>query len=515
VSEYIRQGKARRNPEGKVILSTGAFVPRDIVGRYLKDRIDEWHLRNPGQLAKDQLMYTILSNGIAEPPKPGQYTMATRATHPDILDTCALSTPPLTTQERIDSLERELLALRARFGPSSRTRAQAGKEVADPEPATNDSAPRDDATEAPRATKKTLRPEVVITKAAPPAVPSQPQPGLTVPEVTENPSITIPEEPEPPEHPFTEARDATYAAPQHRNYAGVFKPPPGKKTEPAYRTFPPVYDGNVATDVYDRAMSTEVTVTQRELLSLSPEVRSQIREAVSAKRNITKEPPKEIHTLAFDEVLPFALDDIEPPAQMAAQPIATFIQNIGQPTEPPPGALVIPDPYETYLKSLPSGAKPELLVVAKESSALRSIYPLIDNQRHVESIVDPGSQIIGMAEEVCIDLGLIYDPSISLNMQSANGEVDPSLGLARNVPMRIGDITLYVQIHIISSAAYDILLGRPFDILTESVVRNFANEEQTITICDPNTGQRATVPTTPRGRPRRVVQRLSFYASMI
>ena len=45
-----------------------------------------------------------------------------------------------------------------------------------------------------------------------------------------------------------------------------------------------------------------------------------------------------------------------------------------------------------------------------------------------------------------------------------------------------------------------ILLGRPFDILTESIVRNFANEDQTVTITDPNTGQRHTIPTFPRGR---------------
>ena len=93
-----------------------------------------------------------------------------------------------------------------------------------------------------------------------------------------------------------------------------------------------------------------------------------------------------------------------------------------------------------------------------------------------------------MAEDVGMDLALIYDPEIVLNMQSANGEIDKSLGLARNVPISIGDITLYIQIHIIRSPAYDILLGRPFDILTESVVRNFANEDQTITIFDPNSG---------------------------
>ena len=34
-----------------------------------------------------------------------------------------------------------------------------------------------------------------------------------------------------------------------------------------------------------------------------------------------------------------------------------------------------------------------------------------------------------------MELGLIYDPAIVLNMQSANSEVDRSLGLAHNVPI--------------------------------------------------------------------------------
>jgi hypothetical protein len=99
-----------------------------------------------------------------------------------------------------------------------------------------------------------------------------------------------------------------------------------------------------------------------------------------------------------------------------------------------------------------------------------------------------------MLEDVCMELVLIYDPSIVLNMQSVNGEVNRSLGLARNIPMQIGNITLYVQIHIICNLVYDILLGQPFDVLTESVIWNYANEDQTVTILDPNSGQRATLP---------------------
>jgi hypothetical protein len=105
-----------------------------------------------------------------------------------------------------------------------------------------------------------------------------------------------------------------------------------------------------------------------------------------------------------------------------------------------------------------------------------------------------------MSEETCHELSLVYDPAIRLNMQSANGSTDWSLGLARNVPFTIGSITLYMQVHIIGSLAYDILLGRPFDILMESIVRNFANEDQTVTITDPNSGQKHTIPTFPRGK---------------
>ncbi|PFH49270.1 hypothetical protein AMATHDRAFT_147982 [Amanita thiersii Skay4041] len=86
-------------------------------------------------------------------------------------------------------------------------------------------------------------------------------------------------------------------------------------------------------------------------------------------------------------------------------------------------------------------------------------------------------------------------------MQSANGEVDQSLGLARNVPFHINSITVYLQCHVIRSPAYDILLGHPFDVLTKSVVVNFKNEDQTITLRDPNSGKVITVPTLPRSLP--------------
>jgi hypothetical protein len=103
-------------------------------------------------------------------------------------------------------------------------------------------------------------------------------------------------------------------------------------------------------------MSTEVTVTQRELLLLSPEVCSQVCKAISAKCNTANNMVKEIHTL----------DSIEPAEVPASPPIMMLMQSIQQPAAPPPSTLIVPDPNKTYLKLLPNGTMPELLVVAKE-----------------------------------------------------------------------------------------------------------------------------------------------------
>jgi gag-polyprotein putative aspartyl protease len=122
-------------------------------------------------------------------------------------------------------------------------------------------------------------------------------------------------------------------------------------------------------------------------------------------------------------------------------------------------AYVLEDPFDLFIQKLQPREQTDVLTVAKESHALRSLDMLVDNQEYVEAIVDPGSHIIAMSEAVCHNLNLQYDPQIRLKMQLANGSVNLSLGLSRNVPARIGSITLYLQIHVIQAPAYNILLG--------------------------------------------------------
>jgi hypothetical protein len=48
VVQYTRNRKIKKNADGRIVLSTGAYVSRMIPGIWLKDRIDKWHKCNPG-----------------------------------------------------------------------------------------------------------------------------------------------------------------------------------------------------------------------------------------------------------------------------------------------------------------------------------------------------------------------------------------------------------------------------------------------------------------------------------
>ena len=59
------------------------------------------------------------------------------------------------------------------------------------------------------------------------------------------------------------------------------------------------------------------------------------------------------------------------------------------------------------------------------------------------------SMIISMAKTVAVQLGLTWDPSITINMESASNHLEKTLGLARNVCFAVGGLELFLQVHIL------------------------------------------------------------------
>lgn len=59
VDDYTKAGKSKKNHEGKIVLLSGAFVPRDVPGQWLMNRINKWHRQNLNQLAVALMVNTI------------------------------------------------------------------------------------------------------------------------------------------------------------------------------------------------------------------------------------------------------------------------------------------------------------------------------------------------------------------------------------------------------------------------------------------------------------------------
>ena len=56
--ELIRNGECMINPDGKIVLPNGQYVPRNIPGKNLRERFKEWHKRNRAP-SPTTLMYAV------------------------------------------------------------------------------------------------------------------------------------------------------------------------------------------------------------------------------------------------------------------------------------------------------------------------------------------------------------------------------------------------------------------------------------------------------------------------
>ena len=77
VATFIRAGKCKRSAEGKIVLPTGAMAPRGAPGTLLRDRIEDWHQRNPSQA---QMFYGIAGAPPGSPSRQRRPNSAERNT---------------------------------------------------------------------------------------------------------------------------------------------------------------------------------------------------------------------------------------------------------------------------------------------------------------------------------------------------------------------------------------------------------------------------------------------------
>ncbi|KAG6838492.1 hypothetical protein C0991_011203 [Blastosporella zonata] len=274
----------------------------------------------------------------------------------------------------------------------------------------------------------------------------------------------------------------------------------------AYQNKAPIADLHKSKDIFDKCLSTPVTLTIGELCGVSVKIQNHFRESTSPKQLVNVN-NAEIAITAQSKIQSKIESkiDTETGNHFGDTFETDYFLHLGQPT--------INNPYELYHQSLTNDHISEDVQVAKEADAIRTIKANLNNFGEVDCIVDSGSQVVAISKAMAVKFGLTWDPRITLKMVSANGQSDNTLGLARNVPFTVGHITFFLQFHVIQNPSYDVLLGRPFDVLTKSEVKTRNKAQTIITISDPNTGEVLTVPTFPRDCPKPRIQGQDFRTS--
>lgn len=152
------------------------------------------------------------------------------------------------------------------------------------------------------------------------------------------------------------------------------------------------------------------------------------------------------------------------------------------PTPPATGKVSAQRVVEDTRKSQP--VKTEQVIYAMD--VLRTDTTV--NNRTLSTLIDTGSMINVMREDIAKELGLslTYGPNLTMVVQS--GEAVPCTACAEDVPVSIGDITTHTPVFIIvQEGDQDFILGRPFAHLVRMAT---AEQDDGSCLCTAHSGDR-------------------------
>jgi len=253
-----------------------------------------------------------------------------------------------------------------------------------------------------------------------------------------------------------------------------------KISSTAYKSRAPVETGLDIEKLVETVLDLEINIPLRSLAGVSSAIQKEIRKQVTKTRQIIEEPAPAKQYIRLEDI---------PPTGVFSQKVPSVTSE---------GCVVADDPVLQYLAEHEE-TRPSDIIVGSISEPLKAIYTTINQVGQEESLLDSGSMIVSMAKEVAIQLGLTWDPTIQINMESASNHLEKTLGLARNVNFSIGGLNFLLQVHILESPPYRVLLGRPFDKHASSIVQTKTDGSTELVLTDPNSKRIAIIPTYERG----------------
>ena len=367
-ADYIQKGLCQKNTEGLVVLPNGSRIGRDVPGRNLKDRIDNWHKTKPtpqvsANFVEARATYSWVDDSVVPVVQDIEEMSIREHEELQVLENLVNS-----TQKKLDSAKKKF-GINKQDNEGLSTRSKAAAAIADK------------------------------SKGAP-----------VVDERSSRP-------------------------------------------DPQYRYVTPIEDPALVKKLVQQSLDTEITISTRELLSVAPDVRRQIKDQLVTKR---------VATSAFVEEVSPSID---------VEKDSVLVANVSA----------------------------DNLVVAKHTEELRVIDMTIQGVE-VTATVDDGSQIISIRQDKWEKIGLPIRSDRIMVMESANKSKNETMGLLQDLKVNIGGYDFYLQVQVVGDAPYEMLLGRPFFTLTQASHKHFDNGESRLTLFDPNTGDKITIPTRARNR---------------
>ncbi|KAG6863481.1 hypothetical protein C0991_005526 [Blastosporella zonata] len=208
-----------------------------------------------------------------------------------------------------------------------------------------------------------------------------------------------------PIHPYASA-NPRYQPTGHQNSTN---PMDRRNDQNTSRNEAPIADLHKSTDIFDKCLSTPVTLTVGELCGVSVKIRNHFRDSTSSKRLVNVNNTK-IAAMAQSKI------ESKTEGHFGYDFETDYFHHSEQ--------LPPSNPYEMYHQSLTNEPIADDVQVAKEADAICTIKANLNNFGEVDCIVDSGSQVVAISESMAVKFGLTWDPRITLKMVSANGQSD-------------------------------------------------------------------------------------------
>ncbi|KAG6898646.1 hypothetical protein C0995_009008 [Termitomyces sp. Mi166 len=229
----------------------------------------------------------------------------------------------------------------------------------------------------------------------------------------------VPEEALPLIHPYSGIPEIQISEPMPKNVATA-----NRQQEGAYKTLVPAAtkEQEWTIKAFNTIWDHNITMTVGGALAILQPLRNHFQEMVTPKQiiNANMATISKIPDNGTDDVLPYS----------GKSPLGTYTfhsnaNTLNASAIEPTGTFGAVNPVEAFYSHWPPEHHASLCI-AKHTNSFRAIMAVIDGKEEVECIVDSRSQIVSMSEEIVHQLGLVYDPTVVLNMQSANGVIDQS-----------------------------------------------------------------------------------------